>query len=199
MRKTMFVLAIFLLLLIQAAFSQVNRPEFYDFGTYKIPSDTPVVSPWENVPAEIKNRNAFRRLEWFYRPRLDENGTFPKAFIDKQKVAEMLKMTLSPDASGYIWTNVGPVGIDFSNDTMVRQWGVVSGRVRGLAVHPQNPDIVYAGAGGGGIWKSVNGGQSWSDMSNGLNMLTFGAIAIDPFNPDIILSLIHISETTRPY
>ncbi|MEI7898352.1 MAG: hypothetical protein WCJ26_15045, partial [bacterium] len=186
MRKTMVVLAIFLLLLIQAAFSQVNRPEFYDFGTYKIPSDTPVVSPWENVPAEIKNRNAFRRLEWFYRPRLDENGIFPKAFIDKQKVAEMLKMTLSPDASGYSWTNVGPVGIDFSNDTMVRQWGVVSGRVRGLAVHPQNPDIVYAGAGGGGIWKSVNGGQSWSDMSNGLNMLTFGAIAIDPFNPDII-------------
>jgi hypothetical protein len=186
MEKKMFIPAFFLLLLIQGAFSQVSRPEYYDFGTYKIASDPPVVSLWDNVPAEIKNRNAFRRLEWFYRPRLDENGIFPKAFIEKQKVAEKLKMVLSHDTSINRWTNIGPVGIDFSNDTMVRQWGIVSGRVRGLAIHPQNPDIVYAGAGGGGIWKSANGGQSWSDMSNGLNMLTFGSLAIDPFNTDII-------------
>ncbi len=186
MKKKIITLAFFLLLLVQGALSQVSRPEFYDFGTNKIPSGSPVVSPWDNVPAEIKKRNSFRRLEWFYRPRMNEQGIFPRDFIEMQKQNEKLKMASFPDTSGNRWTNLGPVGVDFSNDTMVRQWGVVSGRVRGLAIHPQNPDIVYAGAGGGGIWKSTNGGQSWTDKSNGLNMLTFGSISIDPFNPDII-------------
>ncbi len=148
------------------------------------------VSKWDQVPANIKNRNSFKRLEWFYRPRMNEQDVFPGAFIEKQKAdeyAKMLSQTLKTDTLPH-WINLGPGGIDFSADGMVPHWGVVSGRVRGLAVHPTNPDIVYAGAASGGIWKSTDGGQSWVDKSGGLNNLTFGAIAIDPANPEVIFA-----------
>lgn len=44
------------------------------------------------------------------------------------------------------WKNIGPFDI--------------GGRVRSIAVHPNNPNIVYIGAAAGGIWKSTNGGVS---------------------------------------
>ena len=146
------------------------------------------LSKWDQVPASVKKRNSFKRLEWFYRPRMNEKDVFPREFIDQQKEAAYATSQLKA-GSEYLsaqWTNIGPAGIDFSADGMVPHWGVVSGRVRGLAVHPANPGIVYAGAASGGIWKSTDGGQNWVDKSGELNNLTFGAIAIDPLNPDIV-------------
>jgi len=146
------------------------------------------VSKWDQVPANIKNRNSFKRLEWFYRPRMNEQGNFPVDFIVMQKQREILKMQNQPDLAGSEeqWNSLGPVGVDFATDPTVKQWGIVSGRVKGLAVHPTDPNILYAGAGGGGIWKSTDGGQTWADKSGELHLLTFGSIAIDPSNPEVI-------------
>lgn len=148
------------------------------------------VSKWDQVPASVKKKNSFKRLEWFYRPRMNEQDVFPRQFIDKQKESEYAKSQVKT-GSEYLsaqWTNIGPAGIDCTSDFMVPHWGVLSGRVRGLAVHPTNPDIVYAGAASGGVWKSIDGGQNWVDKSGELNCLTFGAIAIDPSNPDVVFA-----------
>ena len=121
---------------------------------------------------------------------MNEQDVFPRQFIDQQKEAEYAKSQLKA-GSEYLsaqWTNIGPEGIDCAGDVMVPHWGVLSGRVRGLAVHPTNPDIVYAGAASGGVWKSIDGGQNWVDKSGELNSLTFGAIAIDPSNPDVVFA-----------
>ncbi|MCX6224043.1 MAG: T9SS type A sorting domain-containing protein, partial [Bacteroidia bacterium] len=65
-------------------------------------------------------------------------------------------------------------------------WGTVGGRVRAIAVHPTDPQTLYIGAASGGIWKTTDGGANWEDIGYGLESLTFGAIAIDPKNPEII-------------
>ena len=70
------------------------------------------------------------------------------------------------------WKNIGPFNI--------------GGRVRSIAVHPTNPDIVYIGAAAGGIWKSINGGTNWTPIFDFENATSFGSLAIDPNNPDII-------------
>ena len=187
-RKSLVLPVAFMFVFMAGALSQINRDAYFDFNANSPTLATPSVSQWDNVSSEVKNRNWFRRLEWFYRPRMNEQGIFPGDFIDMQKQAEMLKMQNQPDlaGSGEQWTSLGPVGVDFSTDSTVKQWGVVSGRVKGLAVHPTNPNIVYAGSGGGGIWKSTDGGQTWVDKSGELHMLTFGSIAIDPSNPEVI-------------
>ncbi len=155
------------------------------------PSIAPFVPVWDKIPQEIRKKNSFKRLEWFYRSRIDEKGAFPKEHINRQKTAEIQKVqekmnsgNLSPIESAD-WTNIGPSGIDMSS-SFIPYWGNVSGRVRGIDVHPTNPDVVYIGVAAGGIWKTTNGGQNWVDKSGDLNLLTFGAIAIDPSNPDII-------------
>jgi photosystem II stability/assembly factor-like uncharacterized protein len=63
---------------------------------------------------------------------------------------------------------------------------VVSGRVRAVAVHPADPLTVYIGAACGGLWKSTDGGNTWNDIGQNFESLTFGAIAIDSLNPNIV-------------
>ena len=177
-----------MILFLAGAPAQISSPMKPWTGIGKGASTQSSASQWDSVPVDIKNRNSFKRLAWFYKPRLNAQGVFPRAFIDRQKETEIVKMQTQTDKPGasFQWNNLGPVGIDFSGDASVRHWGVVSGRVIGLAIHPFNPEIVYAGTGGAGIWKSTDGGQNWVDKSGGLNLLTFGSIAIDPSNPETI-------------
>lgn len=61
--------------------------------------------------------------------------------------------------------------------------GVVS-----LAVDPQNPQTLYVGTVGYGVHRSIDGGQTWQAMNNGLGLqpgmiLRVPAIEVDPENP----------------
>jgi photosystem II stability/assembly factor-like uncharacterized protein len=69
--------------------------------------------------------------------------------------------------------------------------------VSDIEVNPLNPDIVYFSyanmcAPETGVWKSVDGGATWFQASNGLptsskgGYCTVSALEIDPKNPDII-------------
>jgi len=55
--------------------------------------------------------------------------------------------------------------------------------VQDLAVDPGDPRIVYAGTAGGGVFKSVDGGATWSAASRGLVDHRILALAIDPHAP----------------
>ncbi len=60
----------------------------------------------------------------------------------------------------------------------------ISGRIGVLAVHPTNGNIVYSGTTGGGVWRTGNGGTSWSPkMFNELS-LAIGGLGIAASNPN---------------
>ena len=83
-----------------------------------------------------------------------------------------------------MWQNIGPAPM---LDSLMGQHPVdVSGRVRAIALHPQDPDVVYLGTAMGGVWKTTNGGDSWSPLSDQEASLAVAALAIDPSNPQII-------------
>jgi photosystem II stability/assembly factor-like uncharacterized protein len=77
---------------------------------------------------------------------------------------------------GTPWTPIGPLTID-SRD---------AGRVTALAINRVNPQIIYAGAAQGGVWKTINGGQTWVPLSDSQCSIAVGSIVLDPVNPDII-------------
>ena len=62
-----------------------------------------------------------------------------------------------------------------------------AGRMRAIAVDPNDGNIVYAGAASGGLWKSYDGGNSWIPLTDHLPSLAIGSIAIDPNNPQRII------------
>jgi photosystem II stability/assembly factor-like uncharacterized protein len=55
-----------------------------------------------------------------------------------------------------------------------------------FAVDPQNPRTVYAGVGGRGVFKTTDGGTSWSAVNSGLTTLSVNSLAIDRQNPSTI-------------
>ena len=64
------------------------------------------------------------------------------------------------------WTFLGP--------------GNVGGRTRVLLIDPKNPDVMYAAAVSGGIWKTVNGGARWDATGDLLANLAVNSLVMDP-------------------
>ncbi|MFQ6038339.1 MAG: WD40/YVTN/BNR-like repeat-containing protein, partial [Candidatus Aminicenantales bacterium] len=50
----------------------------------------------------------------------------------------------------------------------------------------QDPRIIYVGAATGGVWKSINGGVTWTPVFDSQNTSSIGDITVDPLNPDIV-------------
>lgn len=75
---------------------------------------------------------------------------------------------------GLKWRNIGP----FRGGRSVASCGVVS-----------DPMTYYMGSTGGGIWKTVDGGNSWRNISDGqLATGTVGAIAVSESDPNVVFA-----------
>ncbi|HKG79518.1 MAG TPA: hypothetical protein VKA78_08865, partial [Pyrinomonadaceae bacterium] len=64
--------------------------------------------------------------------------------------------------------------------------GNVGGRTRALLIDPTNPDVMYAAAVSGGIWKTTNGGTSWLPLNDFLANIAVTCMVFDPSNPGTI-------------
>jgi photosystem II stability/assembly factor-like uncharacterized protein len=70
------------------------------------------------------------------------------------------------------WVGAGPTNI--------------GGRCTALAVHPTNPDIVYIGSAGGGVWRSDDAGRTWTAQWHDQPVLNAGSLALDPQSSDTV-------------
>jgi photosystem II stability/assembly factor-like uncharacterized protein len=61
----------------------------------------------------------------------------------------------------------------------------MSGRIACIAGVNKNPDIVWVGAAGGGVWKSINQGTTFKDVFDEYSQ-SIGTIAIDQNHPDTV-------------
>jgi photosystem II stability/assembly factor-like uncharacterized protein len=57
--------------------------------------------------------------------------------------------------------------------------------INDLAVHPTNPDIVYAATAASGLFKTSDGGSSWTPLT-GLSVPDVRSVAIKPDQPNVI-------------
>ena len=87
--------------------------------------------------------------------------------------------------SSTAWTPIGPSPIP---NGQVNGGGVVgvSGRVTAIAVHPTDPNIVYAGTAQGGVYRTVDAGAHWTPIFDNAASLAVGAVTIDPLNPSTV-------------
>ncbi|HRY46005.1 MAG TPA: hypothetical protein P5164_18900, partial [Thermoanaerobaculia bacterium] len=92
--------------------------------------------------------------------------SFPGAIL----VALSLLAPTTAQASA--WSPVGPPG----------------GAAYGLALDPKDANVLYAGAFGGGVWKSTDGGARWGRLSGLPAEETVNAVAVHPTDSRTVLA-----------
>ncbi len=60
------------------------------------------------------------------------------------------------------------------------------GRSAAVTGVPNQPNLYYFGATGGGIWKTTNGGRAWENISDGYFGGSIGSIAVSKSDPNVI-------------
>jgi photosystem II stability/assembly factor-like uncharacterized protein len=73
--------------------------------------------------------------------------------------------------SGLRWRMIGPFR---------------GGRVNAVSGVTGQPDTFYFGSVGGGVWKSLNSGRTWTPIFDANNVASIGAIAVATANPNTI-------------
>jgi photosystem II stability/assembly factor-like uncharacterized protein len=63
---------------------------------------------------------------------------------------------------------------------------VGGGRVTSVTGVADDPRLYWLGSAGGGAWKTVNGGATWTPMFDKQDVSSIGAVAIDPKNHDVV-------------
>lgn len=127
----------------------------------------------KKAKSKLKYDQPDKALLWYYEQRAYPNNSIPDNWREeayRHINANNLSRVNSPEALN--WSQLGP--------------GNIGGRIRAIAVHPSDPNTVYIGAVAGGVWKSVNGGASWTALNYFMDNLAVCALVIDPGNPNII-------------
>lgn len=134
---------------------------------------------WEGREIEKgKGWKQFKRWEYFWEQRLYPSGERVNPAITYFEYQNYISQHPQLRATNGSWTYTG--------NTSVPTNAGGAGRVNCIAFDPDNNNIIYAGTPVGGIWKSTNGGTSWSTVTDQLPTLGVSTIAVNPDSANVI-------------
>ncbi|MBL0048714.1 MAG: T9SS type A sorting domain-containing protein [Bacteroidetes bacterium] len=184
------IVSILLLGIHQFCFAQIN------FGSYRysgplnfelikesadsfFKSDEAEKSAASKVEKEDNDYLRYKRWEWYWKDRVNTDGSFPDLLSQAAVYNQLQGAAQARSASvNAPWVNISQTSTSGGYDGM--------GRLTSIAFHPTDPNIFWVGAPIGGIWKTLDGGATYSPLGDGLPYCSVGNILVDPSNPDII-------------
>ncbi len=95
------------------------------------------------------------------------------SYSQRRKKAEPQKSVLETTSfSGLKFRSVGPA--------------LTSGRIADIAVNPNNNSEYYVATASGGVWKTINSGNTFKPLFDSQGSYSIGCVTIDPHNQNII-------------
>ena len=109
----------------------------------------------------------------------------PRPDVWRQAVADFYQLDL--DAS-ILWSQIGPSPLVVNGDQLHMGIGPDAGEVTDIVIDPAgaSDQNIFVTTDDGGIWKTVDGGNSWRPLTDQMFSISMGAIAMDPTNSDIL-------------
>jgi uncharacterized repeat protein (TIGR01451 family) len=138
---------------------------------------------------DTKDRREKQQQE-FLRQHTDATGRV-RPDLWRKGVEQIMRMVVAPRVPvtpsgliGGVWTQIGPAPLLKDSDPIKGY----SGEVTDIAIDPRNTtdQVIYIATNDGGIWKSTDGGTSWTPKTDFMPSLSMGAVALDPSNPSIV-------------
>lgn len=124
------------------------------------------------IEAEQENEDPSAPYDFFAQTRAYPDAVFDtKAFEDLMMSASAQNRNTAASTNGN-WQIEGPTNI--------------GGRITCMAVSPTNSNVILIGTPGAGIYKTTNGGTTWTPVFDSNPFLYVGAIAYDPSNPNTV-------------
>jgi len=91
----------------------------------------------------------------------------------------------SPQKSAGVWSNIGPYEtVNFNNG--VAEARPTQANIYSLGVSPSNPNVAYAGAETGGIFKTTDKGLNWFPVTESYAIGSMGDVKVDPLDENIV-------------
>lgn len=129
-------------------------------------------SPSTNPEELPDGENKTLPNDWMYNQR-----AYPDNIIDQQAYREAFRQTKiargnASDRTSGEWELAGPVN--------------VGGRITDIALHPTDQSVIYAGTSVGGVFKTEDGGTSWTPVFEDEGANSIGNVAVAPSDPNIV-------------
>ncbi len=120
------------------------------------------------------NFNSFKPIENFFliRQFFNDESTTNKYIESLKNISNSPNLRSVPNGFDETWTLRGP--------------NKIGARVNVIKPDPKNNQIVYLGFSSGGLWKTLDGGQTWNPIFDNFPWLAIADINIDPTNSKII-------------
>src|SRR5690606_29699197 len=109
--------------------------------------------------------------------------------FSRKTLVRLTSLALAAMASGSIaqtWTPVGPspaVSEDAKTNVIGMPGNPAAGAMRMVLPSPSDPNVMYAGGVNGGVWRTTDGGVTWTPLGDDLASLSIGAMAFDQHDP----------------
>ncbi len=132
--------------------------------------------------------NPYMRARTDWEKRSDSNGSVPDSryweLYEEVRAERLSKAGAFPAAN---WVSFGPDRLTQDDSASGTIDANFSGRMIAVHVDLANNQTVWAGSATGGLWKSLDGGDQWEPVTDGIPVVGVSSIAQNPLNPDILL------------
>ncbi|MCC6370268.1 MAG: T9SS type A sorting domain-containing protein [Bacteroidia bacterium] len=188
MKKTLFTLSFAMLITCFNAQEWVDMMLKQGKNFYEIQASFNNYWKGKDVSTPGNGYKPFKRWEHFVEQRVYPSGDLSLISTTWNNYEAFLKKSTGKNigngnmTASTTWTAIGPMGpmTGVATNGFPRK----AGRDNFITFHPTQPSTFWAGAPAGGLWKTTNGGTSWTTNTDYLSVIGCSDLAIDPSNPN---------------